>query len=238
MTSKTMMKTYPPLPKRAALPSQSVWVLFGALLWLLPIPTNATIVQALSAQDMVGRAHLIIEGSVTQQRVKKLGKHGPLVTDNVILIKRLLKGKLATKEIVVRSMGGQYNGLVEKVSGASRFSKGEKVLLYLTPAQPTKQDPYPFHYLVVNMAYGKYTIFSHPQKGTWMLARQTDLPVKYHLKKPSHHASLHVAPYCAGAQLLSAKRREISKLLKQHKRHPKSQRVSKPALKTKRGATR
>ncbi len=83
-------------------------------------------------EDLVGKSPVIVFGEVLSSR--PVGTDG-LFTDFVLRIEENLKGLAGSTTIVVRQPGGETaDGLFTDIGGLRRFVPGDRVLLFLEPA--------------------------------------------------------------------------------------------------------
>ena len=93
---------------------------------------RATILPALTLEDLAVRATDIVEGDVVDLSAHWTG--GFIVTDVTVEVTACHKGACDTDAVVVQTIGGRLDGVVQEISGAARYLPGESVLLFLEPA--------------------------------------------------------------------------------------------------------
>ncbi|MEM7052561.1 MAG: hypothetical protein AAF604_23055 [Acidobacteriota bacterium] len=104
------------------------WILLATL--VMVAPAGATSFVAVSDDDLVSAATLIVSGEVVARRSCLRGD-APC-TDVEIRVDRVLKGAPLEEPLIVRLPGGERNdGLSLHVFGAPRLAAGERVLLFL-----------------------------------------------------------------------------------------------------------
>ena len=107
--------------------------LFAALLLgSLALPVRATTLLALSLEELVTRADLIVLGSVmrTESRWAKPGRM--IVTDAEVQVTQSLKGDTPSGgTIVVTLPGGAVDSIALTIPGAPHLSTGQQALLFL-----------------------------------------------------------------------------------------------------------
>jgi hypothetical protein len=105
-----------------------------ALLCLaLPTFAHATVVEAMTFEQLTGRVPLIVRGTVGSQEARWDEKQRRISTYTEIVVSEVLKGD-SRQSIIVRQPGGEVGPVGQAVSGAARFEPGEEVLLFLEPA--------------------------------------------------------------------------------------------------------
>ncbi len=115
-------------PIRRAL---SILVVFGAVLCQ---PLAATTYMMMSDAALTDRAGAVAD--VTVVGVEPAPFSGPVATDYLVEVNRVLKGNLSGSTVVVRVPGGQgANGLNLKIWGSPQFYEGERALLFLIPGE-------------------------------------------------------------------------------------------------------
>jgi MYXO-CTERM domain-containing protein len=103
-------------------------VLFVAL---APNLARATMVHALTLEDLTVRATDIIEGTVVDRTSRQAG--GYVVTDVEIRVDVCHKGGCASETVLVQVFGGVLGGYVVSAAGAATYELGEQVLVFLEP---------------------------------------------------------------------------------------------------------
>lgn len=121
----------------------------------------ATIVVRMTVSQMVNRAQLVVEGTITETRARWDENHRYIITEAQVKISRTLKGKAGTSTITVRTLGGEVDGLGLYVAGAPKFKVGEEALLFLE-RHPVKD------WRVVGLSQGKFTLITDKRTGSKM----------------------------------------------------------------------
>ncbi|MCK6569730.1 matrixin family metalloprotease [Myxococcota bacterium] len=103
----------------------------SAVAWLLPAAAQATMVHALTLEDLTVRATDIVEGTVVEQTSRRAG--GYVVTDVAVRVDACHKGGCSADVVVVQVFGGQMGAFVVSAAGAATYETGEQVLLFLEP---------------------------------------------------------------------------------------------------------
>lgn len=147
--------------KRASVGALAVAGLsFGASA-LVSAPADATIVVKHDVDGLTTGAETIVMGRVRAQSARWVGTR--IMTEVQIEVALPVMGKADVGEVVtVEVLGGRVGDLAQVVSGVSRFSEGEDVVLFLkrSVAQPQVSR-------VVGMAQGKYTVVQGPDERLW-----------------------------------------------------------------------
>lgn len=122
---------------------------FSAALFLLamaPLPARATILENWSLEDVVGRSHLIVVGTVGESRYVNLS--GQMYTETDIDIERVLHGPPLSR-VTVTQLGGRDGDIVTEVVGTVPLVKGQHVLLLLRRARNNR-------HVIAGMSLGAY----------------------------------------------------------------------------------
>jgi hypothetical protein len=117
------------LLRRRASRAVAALVLPAAL--LLPAVSEATMVHALTIDDLTVRATDIVEGTVIEQTSRQAGRF--VVTDVVVRVDVCHKGECSASEVIVQVFGGLLGDYVVSAAGAATYDVGEQVLLFLEP---------------------------------------------------------------------------------------------------------
>jgi hypothetical protein len=106
--------------------------LFALLGAVLCQPLAATTYMMMSDQALTDRAAAVVDVKVVG--VEPAPFNGPVATDYLVEVNRVLKGTLSGSTVVVRVPGGLGpNGVGLKIWGAPEFAEGERALLFLIP---------------------------------------------------------------------------------------------------------
>jgi hypothetical protein len=135
-----------------------------AALWLLVLALaapalRATTVVALSEEEMIQQADLILTGRCT--RLESTWIDRQLVTLATVSVSAVLKGQPGSEITVVVPGGIDVNRKVPVAmtfAGAPKMFVGEDVLLFLTPEGRVTNG-----WMVAGFSQGKYTIVDSPQ---------------------------------------------------------------------------
>ncbi len=98
------------------------------------INTLATSVIMLSDEDLIVSVRAIVQGEVSAIESRFSEDKSQIYTYITVKVKKVLKGKIESQEIVTRQLGGTVGDIGQEVYGAPSFYVGEKVLLYLNTA--------------------------------------------------------------------------------------------------------
>jgi hypothetical protein len=126
--------------------------LAGALAFLTALSAQATAVLALSFEEMTARSTAVVRGTAGASEAHWDPTHRHLFTYTEIRADEILKGR-APAVMLVRSPGGEAEGLGQRVEGSPRFSPGEAVVVFL---EPVADEPTTFQ--VMALAAGKVTL--------------------------------------------------------------------------------
>lgn len=126
-----------------------------ALLLLLCAPAAlATVVMALTMEEMTAMAPVVVHGHVRRSVTDWDEAHRSIWTWTEVEVRESLKGpKLRTA--LVKQPGGVVGGIGQSVSGVATFEAGEEIVLFLEPAVDEKNA-----YVVLAMGAGKVTLES------------------------------------------------------------------------------
>ncbi len=106
-----------------------------ALLFVLfaPMAVLATTVRLLSEPDMVAQSAVIVRGTVTGVATR-LDHLGIIVTDVTVEVARLIKSDQSAERLTFTQLGGTVGERTLVVSGTSRYTPGEEVVVFLEHA--------------------------------------------------------------------------------------------------------
>jgi hypothetical protein len=138
------------LLRRRASRAVAALVLPAAL--LLPAVSEATMVHALTIDDLTVRATDIVEGTVIEQTSRQAGRF--VVTDVVVRVDVCHKGECSASEVIVQVFGGLLGDYVVSAAGAATYDVGEQVLLFLEPVGGSGQ----VRLRTAGMALGKFHV--------------------------------------------------------------------------------
>jgi hypothetical protein len=101
-------------------------------LFLFASVSEATIAVIHDIQTMTKKSHLVIEAKVVSQKVIEDTK-GRIITLTTLQVKDGMKGAQAGQELTLYQVGGELNGRVMRLQGASVYRPGERVMLFAQP---------------------------------------------------------------------------------------------------------
>lgn len=131
----------------------------------LSAPASATTLARLSVEQMVDASDFVVRGTV-QEVWSERDASGHIWTRALVDVAENLKNQ-APPELVVEAPGGEYDGAVQEIALAPRYSVGEEVVLFVD----RKKEP--GHFGTVALAAGKYTVRVNPADGSEMLVAFT-----------------------------------------------------------------
>lgn len=108
---------------------------------------QAAVVKPLDLPTLTARAQIVALGRVTASEAR--WREGRIVTTVAFAPSQTLKGP-AQEALQVEILGGEVEGIAQKVSGMPQFEVGEEVVLFLRPKGAVHQ--------VVGLAQGKFTV--------------------------------------------------------------------------------
>ena len=131
------------------------WIpLLGALALAPSLPitaAEATVMTALSLDDMARGADVIARGEIVEQKSAWIERR--IYTVTRLKITESLKGSHKAGDVIsIRQLGGTVDGISQQIAGNARLAVGEEVALFL------KSDPEKDLHYVMGMAQGKYAI--------------------------------------------------------------------------------
>jgi hypothetical protein len=145
--------------------------------WIKPFPIVALILcHALSGnastiivppdEHLIVSARAIITGRVIDTSCGMDSRRNMVYTYVKVSVTQVFKGAISSHEIVLKEPGGQYQGHYSVMDGSPRFSKGDRVLLYL--------DTWPDGSLRVHQMFlGQFHIVKDPASGHEFVVRAT-----------------------------------------------------------------
>ncbi len=106
--------------------------LLTSLLLLAPL-ARASVVMALSVEDLARRSDLVVLGQVASVQTSWASDHHHIYRRVLVKTEQSWKGN-GSKEVVVVLPGGEIDGVGEKVVGEPTFSEGMRGVFFLEPA--------------------------------------------------------------------------------------------------------
>jgi hypothetical protein len=141
---------------RRLLPALALWALAATL------PAFASVVRVLPLPELVRRSQVVavadVESSVSSWVDERI------VTDSVLVVESPLLGAAGGERLTVRTLGGEVDGLGQRVFGEPWLRRGERYLLFLEPfpsSEPTAL------LRPVGMAQGALPVVASPE-GTFV----------------------------------------------------------------------
>ncbi len=134
-----------------------------AALALVPAASLATVVKALSVEQMTAIARVVVHGSVSHVEAHWDDGHRSIWTYSEIVVRETLKGTKSST-LLIKQPGGVIGAVGQQVAGAAQFTPGEEVVLFLEPAVDE-----PNAFVVLAMSAGKVTL---EDSGTRKLAKR------------------------------------------------------------------
>lgn len=134
------------------IPSRRSVALAVLCLLAAPVTALATVVMALSMEELTAMAPVVVHGTVQRSVTNWTEDKRGIWTWSEIVVRETLKGPRAAT-VLVKQPGGVLEGIGQSVSGAARFQDGEEVVLFLEPAVDERNA-----YVVLAMAAGKVTL--------------------------------------------------------------------------------
>lgn len=124
-------------------------LLSTALVLLLPAAAHASLVLELSVPELTARAALVVVGTVGRP-VSAATRSGRIVTRTPITIGAVWKGT-PPEALVVRRLGGTFEGVGQRVEGEVELREGEQVVLFLEPVDGGE-------FRTVGLSQGKFAV--------------------------------------------------------------------------------
>jgi hypothetical protein len=126
---------------------------------VLPSVAGATIMVPLSVEQMTREADVVVHGRVVTQQAVWDDKHDRIYTHTTLEVIEPIHSAGASPpgKVLVRSLGGELDGVGLAVSGTPKFAIGEEAVLFL------RRDPkIEGAYQVIGMNQGKFRIEREP----------------------------------------------------------------------------
>ncbi len=120
-----------------------------ALALIVPAHALATVVKALTLEELTDAAPTIVRGTVGQVSAQWDKAEGKIWTYAEIELTDPLKGS-AKSTLIVKQPGGEIGGIGQYVAGTAKFRTGQDALFFLEPAVDEKAT-----FLVTALAAGK-----------------------------------------------------------------------------------
>ena len=123
-----------------------------AVALLISSSALATVVLALSMEELTARAPLIVHAVAQGSNVAWDEPHAKIWTWTELSVKETLKGEVTT-HVVVKQPGGVVGEVGMEIAGIATFKPGEEVVLFLEPAPDE-----PGTWVPVSMSASKVTL--------------------------------------------------------------------------------
>ena len=95
-------------------------------------PARASVVLALSLEELTRKAELIVLGVATEQQARRHFDGKLIVTDVSLRVDDVLKGSAKRGQTVVTTLlGGKLDGLALQVPGEANLPVGQRLLVFL-----------------------------------------------------------------------------------------------------------
>jgi hypothetical protein len=106
-------------------------VIFLISSWLtVPGFGQATTLQKLSFDRLIGEADLIIKGRVEELKARQVSDRRSMITIVTVSIERQFKGPQVSS-VTIEQPGGSLGDIAQGVPGLPEFSSGEEVIVFL-----------------------------------------------------------------------------------------------------------
>ena len=140
--------------------------LFAAMVCLVAASAGATTLLPLSDRGLVDHADAIVIGTVADNLSQRL-TGGAIVTDTHLRIDEVLKGSVATNEMLtVRETGGLVGTTLVFIPSSAHYTAGERALVFLRHADNGR-------WYTAGMSLGKFA-YDSDSRGHAVLLRSTD----------------------------------------------------------------
>jgi hypothetical protein len=123
---------------------------------------HASTLVAISLEDLVGRSERIVV-AIPRTHTSRW-ESGRIVTYSAIDVEATIAGPAATSQLLVRTLGGEVDGVGQQVSGEARLPLGAPIVLFLRAPIVAKEVALPGSLGVVAMEQGAMHIDRLPGK--------------------------------------------------------------------------
>ncbi len=140
------------------------------LLCLGPLSSSATITVKTTLREAINQAHLIIHGTVMKQVSHR--ENNRVISLITVRTHDILKGHEqfkggASHTVMIKQIGGEYNGLTQRIAGAPSLVEGSEWILFLAPAPSLSEslgesDQTTPLYIVKRHIYGAHQVKKRP----------------------------------------------------------------------------
>ena len=100
------------------------------LVMLAAAPAAATTLVPMTDADLVRTSAVVVVGTVRRIETQAL-RSGRLVTEVTLDVEQAVKGRLASRSVVVTQPGGRVPGRLAWIDGGPEFARGERMLVFL-----------------------------------------------------------------------------------------------------------
>ncbi|HEY2920172.1 MAG TPA: hypothetical protein VGK77_14395 [Candidatus Binatia bacterium] len=130
---------------------------------------EASTVQKLSFDRLIGEADLIVRGRVEELKIQQAADRRSMTTVVTVSIERQFKGPKVSS-VTIEQPGGPMGDIAQGVPGLPEFSSGEDVVLFLKRQRGST-------FKIVGGKQGKFTAKTQPESNNWVVedfARRTE----------------------------------------------------------------
>ena len=124
-------------------------LLLGAA--LVPHAAPASVVRALTLRELVEASAIVVLAQV--ETATSSWVDGRIVTDAVLVVDEGLAGAETEQRVTVRTLGGEVDGIGQRVSGEPWLRAGERYLVFLEPL-PARSGDASLRYRPIGMSQG------------------------------------------------------------------------------------
>jgi hypothetical protein len=122
---------------------------------------EASTVQKLSFDRLIGEADFIVRGRVEEMKLQQAADRRSMTTVITVSVERQFKGpKLSS--VTIEQPGGSMGDIVQGVPGLPEFSSGEDVILFLKRQRGGT-------FKIVGGKQGKFTAKTQPESNNWVV---------------------------------------------------------------------
>lgn len=104
------------------------------ILAFVALEAQATVGVVHDLATMTRRSEVVVQAKVVKQTVTQDAK-GRIITLSTLRVQDGLKGSRAGQELTLYQVGGELNGRVMRLQGASVYRPGEEIVLFAAPFQ-------------------------------------------------------------------------------------------------------
>ena len=130
-------------------PCRRIRLAWCSLLLVLGVCTGQAAMRALSLEELVRQADMIVLGTVIQQKSAWNARYTAIYTDVTVAVEQTLTGN-PVQVVTLQVTGGSVGGIGMRTSHDAKFRDGERVIVFLdTRTVPST---------VVGMQQGKFAV--------------------------------------------------------------------------------